>query len=149
MMAFKTGIGVSEAPSGGEQWERARRRRRMAIVGAVALVGGIGGGIVGGYEADNLFVLAHPWPPALCLVLVALFLVTIAIAFLVLSRQTDEVERIVKLKTARVGTLVLLVGYPVWFLLWKGGFLPEPMHVAIYAAVLVSILAASLFYRFR
>jgi len=149
MMAQISRPGVSEPLSDFERLERGRRQRKFAIVGALALAGGVGGGIVGAQQSDRLFDLAHPWPPLLCLALAALLLIAAAIGGLVLRRQADEVERLAKLKAAHAGASVYLVVYPIWFLLWKGGFLPEPMHVLLYAIVVVAILLASLFYRFR
>ena len=140
---------MSEPLSDYERIERDRRRRKFATVGALAAVGGIGGGIVGAREADRLFDLAQPWPPLLCLALAALLLVAAAVGSFALHRQTDEVERLAKLKATHAGASVYLLGYPIWFLLWKGGFLPEPMHVLIYAITIVAILLASLHYRFR
>lgn len=149
MMAETGRIGASEPLSEYEKLERERRRRRIAIIGALFMVGAVSGGIIGAREADRLFDLAHPWPPILCLVIAATFLAAVTIGSIILSRQTDEVERIAKLKATRAGATVYLVGYPIWFLLWKAGFLPEPMHVAIFAIVIVVLLLASLFYRFR
>ena len=149
MMAETGRIGVSEALSGGERIERSRQRRKLVILAAMAAIGGVGGGIVGARESDHLFELAHPWPPMLCLTLAAAFLISVVVGGLVMSRQMDEVERIAKLKATRAGAAVYVVGYPIWFLLWKGGFLPEPMHVTMFAIVMVVLLLASLFYRFR
>jgi hypothetical protein len=140
---------VFEAPREGELLERRRRRRKLLIVGALAAVGGIGGGIVGGQEADRLFDLAHTWPPILCLVLALLLPVTVGIGKWILRGQVDEFERLAKLRATHVGASLFLIGYPIWFLLWKGGFVPEPQHVVIYAVMLVVMLFASLFYRFR
>ena len=113
------------------------------------MVGAISGGIIGAREADRLFDLSHPWPPLLCLAIAAIFLIAVTIGSIVLTRQMDEVERIAKLKATQAGAMVYLVGYPTWFLLWKGGFLPEPMHVAMFAIVMAALLLASLFFRFR
>src|SRR5437868_14906414 len=103
MMAQTRRAGVFEPPSDGERLERARRRRKLLIVGALAAVGGIGGGIVGGYEADRLFDLGHPWPPMLCLALAAILLVAVAIGKFALRGQIDEVERLAKLTSTHVG----------------------------------------------
>jgi MFS family permease len=149
MMAQSLKPGASEPPSDYERIERGRRRRKFAIIAAMGAVGGIGGGIVGARESDQLFDLAHPWPPMLCLALAASFLLAVAVGNLILRRQIDEVERMAKLRATHAGAMLFLVGYPVWFLLWKGGFVPEPQHVAMFAIVLVASVLASLFYRFR
>ena len=149
MMAQIRRAGAFEPLSDGERLERSRRRRKLLIIGALAMVGGIGGGIVGGREADHLFDLAHPWPPTLCLALAAIFLIAVGIGKFALRGQIDEVEKLAKLKATHVGAALFLIGYPIWFLLWKGGFVPEPQHVVIYAVLLVVMLLASLFYKFR
>ena len=149
MMAQISRPGVSEPLSDFERLERGLRRRKFAIIAAMGVVGGIGGGIVGAREDDRLFDLAHPWPPLLCLALAASFLLAVAVGSFILRRQIDEVERMAKLRATHAGAILFLVGYPVWFLLWKGGFLPEPHHVAMFAIVLIVSLLASLFYRFR
>jgi MFS family permease len=149
MMVQARRPGVSELVSEGERLERNRRRRKLLIIGALAMVGGVGGGIVGGHEADRLFDLAHPWPPTLCLILALLLLVAVGIGKFALRGQIDEVELLTKLKATHVGASLFLIGYPIWFLLWKGGFVPEPQHVVIYAVLLVVMLLASLFYKFR
>jgi len=148
MTAIPETVGGSEAV-GGEALERARQRRKRGVLGALFMVGAIGGAIVGAREADRLFDLAQPWPPLLCLALAIGFLIAVAAGSVVLSREMDEVERLAKLKATRAGATVYLVGYPIWFLLWKGGFVPEPMHVALFAATIIALILASLFYRFR
>jgi MFS family permease len=149
MMVQAQRPGVSELVSEGERLERNRRRRKLLIIGTLAMVGGISGGIVGGHEADRLFDLAHPWSPTLCLAIASLFLLAVGIGKFALRGQVDEVERMAKLRATHVGASLFLIGYPIWFLLWKGGFVPEPQHVIIYAVLLVVMLLASLFYKFR
>ena len=149
MMAQISRPGVSEPLSDYERLERRRRRRKFAIIAAMGAIGGIGGGIVGARESGRLFDLAHPWPPLLCLALAAAFLLAVALGKFILRSQIDEVERMAKLRATHAGAMLFLAGYPVWFLLWKGGFLPEPQHVAMFAIFLVASLLASLFYKFR
>jgi MFS family permease len=149
-MMEKTGsTGVSEPLSDFERIERGRRNRKFAIIAAMGVVGGVGGGIVGGRESDKLFDLAHPWPPLLCLAIAASFLLAVGVGTIILRGQMDEVERMAKLRATHAGAMLFLIGYPLWFLLWKGGFLPEPQHVAMFVIVLVGSVLASLFYRFR
>src|SRR5947209_11054280 len=116
MMAQTHRPGASEPPSEGERLERSRRRRKLLIIGALAVTGGIGGGIVGGHEADRLFDLAHPWPPILCLILALLFLLAVGIGKFALRGQIDEVERLAKLRATHLGAALFLIGYPIWFL---------------------------------
>src|ERR1051325_5537066 len=107
--------GVSDVPSEGERIERARQRRKLAILIGVALVGGVGGGIVGAQQGDNLFNLAAPWPPALCVALAIAYLVAVIAGSVALSRQVDEVERATKRKAAMVAAKAYGILYPIWF----------------------------------
>src|ERR1043166_5447610 len=110
MMAQTRSFGAAEPPGGFERIERGRRRRKLAVGGAMGVVGGIGGGIVGAREADHLFDLTHPWPPLLCLALAASFLIAVAVGKLLLRRQIDEVEQLAKLRATHAGAILLLVG---------------------------------------
>jgi len=149
-MMVKSGrAGVSDPASEGERLERRRQQRKIAILAGLALVGGIGGGIVGAQQGDNLFDLSRPWPPLLCLILAIAFLLAVIAGSIAMSRQFDEVEIETKRKAATAAARAFGIGYPLWFLLWKGGFLPEPMHIVLYGLFLVATLGATAFYRFR
>jgi MFS family permease len=148
-MAKQVTAGGSDRPTSGEILERRRHRRKLLIIAALGLVGGIIGGTIGAREGDQLFVLSHPWPPMLSLAAAATLLVAVIVGSVALTRELDEVEQLARLKGVKAGANVFLIGYPIWFLLWKGGFLPEPMHVALFFGTLIAMLLASLFYRLR
>lgn len=146
----KVGMGgVSEPAESGEAVERKRRRRKYAILALVFVLAFPVGFLVGFTEADELLVMEDRWPPALALGLSFAYLGLVIGGALALSRQVDEVERMIKYKAVTVAASAYVFVYPVWFFLWKGGFVPEPMHVALYVGFLTVFLLASLFYRFR
>lgn len=141
--------GVSEPGTSGEALERGRRRRKLAIMAVVFLLAFPAGFMVGFTEADDLLVMNDRWPPALALGLSLSYLFLVIGGAIALSRQVDEVERAIKYKAVSAAATAYVIVYPIWFFWWKGGFVPEPMHLALYAGFLIVFLLASLFYRFR
>jgi hypothetical protein len=148
-MAKVERAGVSEPAASGETLERKRRRRKLAILALVFVLAFPVGFAVGFTEADDLLVMDDRWPPALAMGLSLAYLFLVIGGAIALSRQVDEVERTIKYKAVGAAATAYVIVYPVWFFLWKGGFVPEPMHVALYAGFLIVFLLASLFYRFR
>src|SRR5690606_2597209 len=133
----------------GERLERSRRIRKGTIIGLAFAVGLIVGVMVGYREADDLFDLSDGWPPAMAIGIACAYLFAVVGGGLALSKQTDEVELQDQYKATAVGAFVYVLSYPIWFALWMGGHVPEPMHGALFAAFWLSLVGASLFYRFR
>lgn len=139
---------MSERMSEGERLERARHRRKYVIVGGLAAIGFVAGFAAGYGDGAGLFA-GEGWPPAMAAGFAIAYLAAAIGGGIALSRQTDEVERLGQYKAVAAAAASYVLAYPVWFLLWKGGFLAEPMHLALFALFAVSMIAASLFYRFR
>ncbi len=143
--------GVSEAAGTGEQQERARRTRKAWILGGAFATGLVAGVLVGFQEGENIFVGsdADGWPPALAIGLALSYLLVVMLGGLALSRQTDEFELQRQYKAVSAAAFVYAMAYPVWFVLWMGQLVPEPMHGALFILFWLSLLGAFLFYRFR
>jgi hypothetical protein len=135
--------------SEGERLERGRRRRKYAIFALLFALAFPVGFAVGFTEADDLLVMDDRWPPALAAGLSLAYLGLVIGGAIALNRQVDEVERMTKYKAVTAAATFYVIVYPIWFLWWKGGFVPEPMHVALYVGFMIAFLIASLFYRFR
>ena len=149
MMAYRK-PGVSDAESDGERIERERRKRKAVIFGGIFAVGLVTGFLVGMREAENLFRGgSEGWPPAMAIGLSFAYLAAVIGGGIALSRQTDEVERAGQYKAVAVGALAYMLAYPVWFALWMGNLVPEPMHAALFGLFWVTLLIAFLYYRFR
>ena len=148
-MANPRRAGVSETLSEGERLERGRRRRKYAIFALIFALAFPAGFAIGFTEADDLLVRDDRWPPALAAGLSLAYLGLVIGGAIALSRQVDEVERLAKYKAVTAAGGAFAIVYPIWFLWWKGGFVPEPMHVALYVGFMIVFLLASLFYRFR
>ena len=149
MMARLDMTDGADAAASGERLERARRRRKYWIIGTIFVLGFVGGFTAGFTQADDLFDPAHTWPPALAIGLAVFFLVAVSGGGWLYSRQLDEFERTAKYKAVSAAASSYVIVYPVWLLLWKGGLVPEPMHVVIFLVFAAVMMIASLFYRVR
>jgi hypothetical protein len=134
----------------GERQETARRRKRLTIFAALAFVGFVPGLYLGYNDGAALDeIRSGHWPPVLVIVLSGLYLLGMLASGLLLRGVTDEVERQNSYKAASFAGWALMLVYPIWFLLWRGGLVPEPIHWVLFAVFWLSLLLASLWYRFR
>ena len=144
-----TGLAMARHDEGlgeGERRERAVRRRKWAIKGALFAVGLFSGLYIGSVTAASDFDLSAPWSPAASLLIAGFYLMAMALGSWALARTQDEMERNRGYKAAAVGAGVYVFVYPTWFLLWKGGFAPEPIHWAIFILFWFSLAAATVGY---
>lgn len=139
------------APRGeGERYDAARRRKRWMIVAALAVAGFVPGLYLGYNDGAALAESRTAvWPPAISFGLVGLYLAAVIGGGLLLRSVTDEVERQNAYKAASFAGMALMLVYPVWFVLWRGGFVPEPIHWVLFLLFWLSLALASLYYRFR
>ncbi|WP_265563368.1 hypothetical protein [Sphingomicrobium arenosum] len=137
-------------PTPGEQREARRSRLQMIIIIAAVLLGGaIGGSLAVSTPGDGSFLEAASWPPLLSIALAVVALIVVPLLMLSATRTADELEYAHQAWGMQAGGFALLCGYPAWFALWKGGFVPEPAHGAIYAGYFVLTIIAYLYHRFR
>ena len=141
--------GGSEPLGPGEQQEKARRTRKAWIIGGATVVGMIAGVATGYRDAGHFFDASNPWPPALAVGLAISYLVVVIAGGIALARHTDEFELQRQYRIVAAAALVYALIYPVWFVLWMGGLVPEPMHAVLFLTFWLSMFGAFLFYRFR
>ena len=141
----------AEAPRGeGERREASRRRRRGIVIGGLFVAGMITGAYMGYTDGAAMIEnRASVWSPTVAASLAALYLAAILGGSLLLNGVMDEVERQRSYKAVSFAGAVLILVYPIWFLLWKGGFVVEPIHWVIFVLFWLSLALASLWYRFR
>ena len=140
-----------DAPRGeGERREAARRRKRWWIVAALALIGVVPGFYIG-FQHGAAAAQSQPlvWSPTVAALLAGLYLVAVAGGAVLLNGVMDEVERQRGYKAVSFAGAALMVVYPTWFLLWCGGFVPEPVHWMLFVLFWLSLALATLYYRFR
>ena len=141
---------MTELPRGeGERREAASRRKRILVLGVLFGTGLVTGFYAGFRDSIAFVERGGTWPPAMALGLLGLFAVAMIAGTYLMNQVMDELERERGYKAASFGAVVLLVGYPAWFLLWKGGFVAQPSHWVIYVLFLVAVSLGLLWYRFR
>jgi hypothetical protein len=120
----------------GEAAERASKQRRWIIIGALFACG-LAVGFFSAFleEGDKSGVLSGTLPPVFALAAAAVTLIAMIGGSLLYHRRMDELERRENLICAAWGGNAILLAYPVWFILWKGRWVPEPDHLALYGLV--------------
>lgn len=137
------------APGEGERRELGRDRYTKIVKGVLFGVGLCCGAAVGYYIASNDFDLTAQWPPELAAGIAVLYLLAMLAGSVALSRSMDEVEKARQYKAVAFAGAVYLIVYPLWFVLWKGGFAIEPIHWALFAGFWLSLVGAAAYYRTR
>ncbi len=126
------------ATSGGEMTSRERLNRNIMI--ACAVMGGIIGlvlSIVGGVMPSEPMAIFSdsPLPVALAILLTVFWgIIMPVIAWFWHTRAIDEQEANAYRDGGYYAAYAYLIGAPAWWFLWRGGVLPEPDGVAIFAA---------------
>jgi hypothetical protein len=128
----------------GERLHNARRKRFWKIVGWLAIAGGVGG-FVSGFAAGYADGSGKPLPDWM------LTAATVAIVFSVVIgayaswryfAAVDEVEIADNLWSSLVGFYVFGFLFPAWWMLHWVGRAPAPDAGIIYAAAMLSAVAA-------
>lgn len=133
----------------GERAEAASRRKRIAILSALFAAGLFTGFYIGFTDASTLFDGKAKWSPGVSLALLATFLIAMIGGSFALKDHMDEVQRQTAYKAGSFAGAAYLIGYPAWFLLWKGDFVAEPHHAVLFVMFWLSLAGASIWYRFR
>jgi hypothetical protein len=145
------GRGIMARPelSPGEAAERARKQRIWTIIGGLFVAGMAVGFLTARFEVGDGGLLEANLPPTFALI-AALFTGAVLIGgSLLFHRRIDEVERRHNMLAGTIGANALLVGYPIWFILWKGGWVPEPQHWMLFAMVYLVVTTTYLWSKFR
>ncbi len=140
--------GVAELGPG-ERAERARWRRVLTILAVCAAVGFAPGFFIGYTDAESLFDESTDWPAWLAVGMTALLLGTAIVGGWMAQRHYDEHQRLILYKTMNFAAAGYFFSYPAWFFLWKGGFLPEPMHGAMFGIFYACFIIGFIYNRWR
>ena len=133
----------------GEKLHSARRRRFWMILGALAVLGFLGGGIgiivletIDGREFSSSLITAA-----------AIGVVILSVLFLYASwrffADVDELELLDNLWGSLVGFYAYGVTFPAWWALHKLGSLPEPNDWVIFNIALLTALVAYFYRKWR
>lgn len=138
----------------GEARTRQRQRRQMLYLGLAAAVGGAVGFATGFFDQGDGNLFAGDWdslklPPALALLLVALLIAGFVVLPIWGFRMIDDYKREHNYIGFTGGCIAVLAGYPVWAVLYAGGFTPPPHAFGIFAIAYVSMILSFLYARWR
>lgn len=134
-------------------WQtRAKQRlsRINAVIGTMFAMGLASGFLIGFFEDEKAgLVAASSIPPWLAITSAIVFVIAVSYGSWKLMQVSDEHERVIHTKTTEVAGNVMLIGYPAWFILWKGGLVAEPDALWLFLAGIVSSALAFAWYKFR
>ena len=118
-------------PGIGEARTRERRKRQWIYLAFGGFVGGVAGFFVGFFDQGEGNLFRGDWEqlsldPTLSLVIAALFLFGLLVLPIYGFRMIDDFKREWNLIAFTAGALAVISGFPVWALLYAGGFAPAP-----------------------
>ena len=132
----------------GVRAERERQRRWWRTFVPVVLSGFVAGFAFALADRGERF-LAGEIPPLLAVLIAGSYLVTMIWGTWAYKRVADELELQNNLWGTAVGGSVLLLVYPPWWILWRGGLVGEPMHGALFLLLFGSAILAYLWKKYR
>lgn len=135
-------------PDAGIRADRARQRRIYLIMGTLAGAGFVVGFFSSMFEREGggfLEGIGPVWAVAASIILV----VSVIVGTIVYFRQVDELERRNNYWANATGCNAVLIGYPVWYLLWRGGLVSEPTHESVFVVLIAATTLAYLWKKFR
>jgi hypothetical protein len=143
-----------EELSPGEARTRQRQRRQnLYFLGAVGLGGAIGF-FTGFFDQGDGNLFAGDWeglklPPVVAI----LVIIALAAGFLALPlwgfTQIDAYKREQNLIAYTAAAMAVIAGFPIWAVLYAGGFSPAPHAFGIFAIAFVSMMLTFLYLKIR
>jgi hypothetical protein len=101
-----------------------------ALFAAGLPIGFFAGRLEEGHDGGILTGTLPPWFAVLAAVA---FTVAVVAGSIIRHRRRDELERRDNLIAGAVGSNLVMLGYPLWFFLWKGGLVGMLPHWALFA----------------
>ena len=144
-----TSLAVMSEQTSGEQRLKVRNRRWWQILLGASAAGTIPGFLLGYSTKGDLFSLTTVWPAWIAILLAVTFLVSVSLSSWLLYRQVDEHQRQNYGKAAVLAAGIVIILYPVWFILWMGDLVPEPRHWVIFLTLYITYAGGMLYYRYR
>ena len=127
-----------------------KRERFTVILMFVGFALGFPLGFFLSYGTDgNLLDPSVSWPPMVALGAVAYYLVMVPALVWVANRNKDEMETAHQSAAFELAVWAMIIVYPAWYGLWKGGYVAEPHHGILFLGTVVTAMVGYLYHRFR
>ena len=135
----------------GERVAAVRSRNFWLMMGAMAALGFVSAAAYLSLTTpkDGGGVHFGPLPPNAALGLAILSGVAMSAATRWFFAHADELERADNIWGAAIGANALAIVYPPWFLLWKGGWVPQPDPSAPFLLLVTVMMLAYAWRKFR
>lgn len=138
----------------GEARNRRRIRNQIIFVGFASIIGGFIGFLTGYYDEGDGNLFNGDWEalsldPTLAILLAAALLFSFLALPLWGFRMIDSYQREQNLVAFTAGSLGVLSGFPMWAMLYAGGFAPPPHAFGVFAIGFVSMLVGFAFAQFK
>lgn len=124
-----------ESAPNGERREAVRSRRWTVYLACLVLAGFVIGFGYAMVEDDATGAIPAWAAITACIA----YVVSITLGFAYLKRASDELEVVNNLWAMAAAAFAYLIGYPCWYVLWRGGLVPEPGHEIIFGGVYVAL----------
>jgi hypothetical protein len=138
----------------GEARTRRRQRRQLLYFAFAAVLGGVIGLATSSFDQGDGNLFRGDWetlklPPMLALGLVVLLIAGFVVLPLSGFRMIDDYKREQNFIAFTGGFVSVLAGYPIWAVLYAGGFTPPPHAFGIFGIAYASMIASFLYARWR
>lgn len=133
----------------GERRAKARRRRMWTVLGALFVVGFVLGFGLSFADRTEAGFLEGPVPVWVAVLLSMVWLVAVVGGTWWYKTAVDELEIRINLWAMAVAGHAILLTYPVWWLMWRGGVFIEPNAHIMFGALYFVMLAAYCWKKFR
>ncbi|GGB61531.1 hypothetical protein GCM10010833_15660 [Blastomonas aquatica] len=130
--------------------EPQRKRRFYVVVGTLFGLGLLSGLLIGFFEDEQAEILSpSSIPPWRAVISAAMFLFSTTFGSWILTQVPDKLERAIHSKTTVMAGNAMLIAYPTWFILWKGGIVSEPDALWLFMIGMAASVIAYAWYKLR
>jgi len=139
-------------PTGEEPLTPKERLNRNILIACGGLGGLMGASMMlvqGGLPEGGGLFSNEPMPTWMAAVMVAIIGGLLPVVSYFWHRTVDEQEADAYKTGALWGLYVYMLGAPVWWFAWRGGFAPEPNGTAIYFATVLTVGAVWIWKKYR
>lgn len=123
-----------------------RTKRVLALCGISGFVAGLA--FAWGELGDGAF-LSGTIPAWLAVAIALSYVVAMTWGSIAFKRSADEHEMQINIWGSAIGASALLLIYPPWWVLWRGGLIGEPVHEILFATLFIVAIGAYLWKKFR